>query len=106
MNARVVSQSGFGGAANSSVFEVGVQEGSTQPALAKASPRSVAKSFLYVGDEIVRCQHTSRTRVLVVQPFVRDMRVTQVFDPRHLLPSTLEVECVLQTPQSSSVRQP
>ena len=64
VNACVVSSSSFGGAAGFSVFfDLVVQEGSTQPALAKASPRSVAKSFLHVGDVIVPRQDTSRARV-------------------------------------------
>ena len=88
MDACVVSPSGFGGAADCSVFKLKVQERSTQPALSKASPRSVAKSFLHVGDVSVRRQDTSRTCLCVVEPFVRDMCVTQVFDSRHLLSST------------------
>ena len=66
VDACVLSSITFGGAASFSVFELGDQERSTQRALAEASPRSVAKSFLHVGDVIVRRQDTSRTRVQVV----------------------------------------
>ena len=63
VDACVVSSSVFGGAVDFSLFNLGVQEGSTQLALAKARPRSVAESFLHVGDVLVRRQNTARTRV-------------------------------------------
>ena len=84
---------GFGGAAGFSVFQLfqlWVQEGAAQAALNKACPRPVAKSFLHVGDAVVRRQDTSRTCVQVVEPRVRDVRVTRVLDPRHLLPRPSE----------------
>ena len=80
------SSRGFGGAASFSVYQLWVQEGAAQAALNKACPRPVAKSFLHVGDVVVRRQDTSRKRVQVVEPHVRDVRVTRVLDPRHLLP--------------------
>ena len=91
------SPSGFGGAASFSVFKLWVQEGTVCSALPKACPRRVAKSFLHVGDVVVRRQDTSRTWVHLVEPFVGDMRVAQVFDPRTLLPSSFGEECALQT---------
>ena len=51
-------------------------------------------------------QDTSRARIQVVEPFVGDMRVAQVFDPPDLLPSTIGEERVLQAPESSPARQP
>ena len=83
---RIVHPGAFSGAADFSVFELEAQEGSTQPALAKPRPLSVAKSSLRVGDAIVWREHAARSRVPVVEPLARDMRVTQVFDSRHLLP--------------------
>ena len=56
VNTCVVSSCGFGGAASLSVFQLWVQEGTTQSALTKACPRPVAKSFLHVGDVVVRRQ--------------------------------------------------
>ena len=86
VNASMVSSSGFGGAASLSMVQLWLQEGTTQSALTKASPRSVAKSFLHVGDVVVRRQDTLRTRLHVVEPLVGDMRVAQVVYSRHLLP--------------------
>ena len=106
MIACVVSSRGFGGAASFSVFQLWVQEGAAQAALTKACPHSIAKSFLHVGDVVVRRQHTARTRVQVVEPLVGDLRVAQVFDSRDLLPSSFTEECVLQTPKSSPVSEP
>ena len=71
----VVSSCGFGSVASLSVFQLWVQKGTTQSVLAKTYPRSVAKSFLHVGDVVVRRQDTSRTRIQVVEPFVAHMRV-------------------------------
>ena len=95
VNACVVSSCGFGGAAGFSVFQLWVQEGTTQLALAKSCPRPASKSFLRVGDVVVRRQDTSRTHDEMVGPFVGHMRVTQVFDPRNLLPGSFGEECVL-----------
>ena len=83
MNTRAVPTSGFGGAAGFSVVELWAQS-----ALTKACPRPVAKSFLHVGDAVVRRQD------------MWDMRVAQVFDSCHLLPSSFGEECVLQEPES------
>ena len=52
----------------------------------------------------MRREDTARTPVKVVEPLVRNMRVTQVLDPYHLLPGAFGVKCILQT--LSSVRQP
>ena len=68
VNTCVVSSGGFGGAASLSVFQLRVQEGNTQPALTKASPRPVAKSFLLVGDVVVRRQDTTRTSLKAFCP--------------------------------------
>ena len=106
VNARVVPTGGFGGAAGFSVFKMWVQVGTACPALTKACPRSVAKSFLHVGDVVVRRQDTFRTCVQVAELLVGDMRVAQVFDPRNLLPRPLGEECVLQARESIPVRQP
>ena len=57
------------------VFQLWVQEGATQAALAKCCPRSVSKSFLHIGDVVVRRQDTSRARIQVVEPLVGDVRV-------------------------------
>ena len=53
VNASVVSSCGFGGAAGFSVLKLWVQERTTQSALTKACPCSVAKPFLDVGEDIV-----------------------------------------------------
>ena len=68
-----------------------------QSALDESCPSS--KSFLHVGDVVVRRQDTSRERVQVVEPFVGDLRVAQVFNPRNLLPNTFGEDCALQTPE-------
>ena len=60
MKATTVSSSGFGGAAGFTVFKLWVQEGTTQSALIKACPCSVAKSFLDIGEKIVTRENTSR----------------------------------------------
>ena len=106
VNIRRVSSCGFGGAASLSLFQLWVQEGTTQTILTKALPGSVAKSFLHKGDVIVRRQDTSRTRIQVVEPFVGHMRVAQAFDARNLLPRSFREERVLQAPESSPIRQP
>ena len=67
VNACVVSSRGFGSAAGFSVFQLWVQEGATQSALAKSCPRPVSKSFLHVGEVVVRRQDTPRTRVQVTR---------------------------------------
>ena len=46
----------------------------------------MAQPFLHVGDVVVGCWDTACTRVFVVKPFVRDMRVAQNLDACHLLP--------------------
>ena len=70
-----------------------MHEGTTQPTLAKASPSSVATSFLEVGDEIVGCENTSCACIRVVEPLVGDVvRVAQVLYPRHFWPGTLGKE--------------
>ena len=71
------------------MFQLLVQEGATQSALAKSCLRPVSKSFLHVGDVVVRRQDTSRTRVHVMEPLVGDLRMAQVFDTRNLLPSSI-----------------
>ena len=95
-----MSSSGFGGAACFSVFQLWVQEGAAQSALAESCPHPVSESSLHV---VVRRQDTSRTRVQVIKPLVGDKRVAQVFDPRNLLPGSFGEECVLQTPQSCQI---
>ena len=98
---------GFGGAARFSVLKLCVQKKSTAcSTTTQACPRPVARSFSHVGDVVVRRQDTSRTCVEVVEPFVGDMRVAQVFDPRNLLPGSFGEECVLQAPESSPIKQP
>ena len=106
MNARVVSSRGFGSGAGFSVFQLWVQEGTAAAALPTTHPDSVADSFLHVGNVVVRRQDTSRARVQVVEPLVGDLRVAQVFDSCHLLPSPFGEECVLQTPESSPISSP
>ena len=98
-----MSSRGFGGAASFSVFELWVQEGAARAARSKACPYSIAKSFLHVGDVVVRRQDT---HVLVTEPLVGNARVAQVFDSRNLLPSSFREECVLQTPEWSPTSQP
>ena len=62
-----------------------------------------SKSFLHVGNVVVRRQDTARARVQVLEPLVRDLRVAQVFNSCHLLPGTCGEECVLQTLESSPI---
>ena len=78
VNACVVSPRSFGGAAGLSVFQLWVQGGAAQSALAESCPRPVSKSFLRVGDVVVRRQDTSRARVQVIEPLVGDAREAQV----------------------------
>ena len=59
----MVSSSGFGGAASFSVLMLWVQAGSTQSALTKACPCSVAKPF-HEGDEVVGLSEHFLRRVL------------------------------------------
>ena len=70
----------------------------------EACPGPVAKPFLDVGDVIVGSGNTSCECAKVVEPLVRDMRVAQVLNPRHLLPGNRGEERLLQTPQSTPVR--
>ena len=100
---RSAPRSSFGGAAGFSVFKLWVQEGTVYSALTKACPRLVAKSFMHVGDVVVRRQDTARRRVQVIEPLVGEVRVAQVFDSRNLLPSSFGEECVLQTLESSPI---
>ena len=72
VNARVVSSRGFGGVASFRMFQLWIQEGATASALSTSHTDSVTKSFLHVGDAVVRRQDTSRTRVQVTQPLVGD----------------------------------
>ena len=98
MNTRVVPLSrGIG------VFQLWVQEGTAATALAASHPDSVAESFLNIGNVVVRRQDTSRARVQVLEPLVEDLRVTQVLNPSHLLPSTLGKERVPQTPETGPI---
>ena len=97
----------FGGAAGFvRARVVWSKKGSTQTALTESRPRSVAESLLHVHDVVEWRKDTPCTRIQVVEPFMRDMRVTQVFDSRHQLPRSCGVKCSLQTPQPSPVRQP
>ena len=77
------------------MFKLGVQEGATQSAVTRACPRPVAKSLLHVGDV---SRATSGPLPPVVEPFVGDLRVAQVFDPHSLLPGSFAEERVLQAP--------
>ena len=81
------------------MLELGVQEGSSQTALTEALPCSVAESLLHVGDVVEWRKDTPCTCFQVVESCLRDMRVTQVFDSRHLLPRPFGVKCGLQTPE-------
>ena len=92
VNARVVLPRGFG-----------VQEGTAAPALATSHPDSVAESFLNVGNVVVRCQDTSRTRVQVVKPLVGDLSVAKVLNPGDLRPSSFGVERVPQAPETRPI---
>ena len=103
VNACVVSSRCFGSAAGFSVFQMLVQKGTATTAVPTSHPDSVAESFLDIGDVVVRRQDTSRARVQVVKPLVGDMSVAQVLNPSHLLPSTLGVERVLQTPETRPI---
>ena len=84
------------------MFQLWVQEGAAAPTLPVTHPECVSK-FLLVRDAVVRRQDTSRARVQVVEPFVGDLRVAQVFDSRHLLPRPFGEECALQPPESSPI---
>ena len=56
---------------------------------ARHHTQSLLPSLFCIGNVVVRRQDTSRARVQVVEAFVGDLRVTQVFNPRNLLPSSL-----------------
>ena len=103
MKTRLLSSRGFGSAAGFRMFQLWVQEGATTSALPTSHPNSVTQSSLNITHVIVRRQDTSRARVQMAEPFVGDVRVAQVLDPCHLLPSTLGEERVLQTPESSPI---
>ena len=92
VNACVVPSGGFSSAAGFSVLELVVQKGSTQTASTGSRPRAIAKSLLHVGDVVEWRKDTPSARVQVIKPLMRDMRVTQVFDSRHLLPRSFGVE--------------
>ena len=79
-----------------------VEERATQ----SPGPRSVAKSFLYVGDVVMWNEDTSRAGAQVVEPLVGDMRMTEVFDPRDLLPDTFAAKRVSHMAETSPIRQP
>ena len=99
----MVHPRGFGHVSSLSMFQLWVQEGAAQSALAEYCPRPDSKSFLHIGDVVVRRQDTSRARVQVVEPLVGDMSVAKVLNPCHLLSSTLGEESVLQTPELSPI---
>ena len=62
---------------------------------------------MHIGNAVVRRQDTLRARVQVVEPFVGDMRVAQVFDSRHLLPRTFGEElCSIRPPELSPISSP
>ena len=103
MNASMVFSSGFGSAESFCVFQLWVQEGTAVSALPTTHPDTVDESFLHVGVAVVRRQDTSRARVQVVWTLVGGLRVAQVLNPCHLLPSTLGVECVLQMHETSPI---
>ena len=97
VNACTVSPGGFGSAAGFTVLEWLRQfcrfhrARVESPRIIRTSDtdkspfRLVAESLLYVGD-------VARTCVLVVEPLVRDMHVTQILNPCHLLPSFFGVQ--------------
>ena len=82
------------------MFQLWVQEGAAASTLPTTHPESVADFFLHIGNVIVRRRETSRARVQVLKPLVGDLSVPQVFNPCHLLPSTIGEERVLQTPET------
>ena len=49
----------------------------------------VAESVLYVGDVVVRREDAAHTRVCEIEPFVRDMRVTQILNSLSLAATLL-----------------
>ena len=63
-------------------FQLWVQEGAAQAALAESCPRPVSKSLLHVGGVVVWRQDPPRTRVQMMKPLVGDVRVAHVFDSR------------------------
>ena len=63
VDARILSPSGFDDAAEFSVLKLGVQESSTQTALATARPSSVAKSLPHIGDVVMWRKDTLCARV-------------------------------------------
>ena len=89
MNTRVVTPRGFSGAAGFCMFQLRVKERAAAQTLPVTLPEPVAKFLLDVGNVIVRRQVTSRTGVQAAEPFVGDLRMTQVSDSCDLLPSTL-----------------
>ena len=86
-------QRGFGAAAGYCVFKLWVQEGATALALAISHPDYVTKSFLHVGDVIVRRQDTSHTRIQVVHHLWETRpSMAHVLNPGDLLPRALGEE--------------
>ena len=51
----------------------------------------------------MRHQDTSCAGVQMVEPFVGDLHMAQVFNPRNLLPGTFGEERALQTPELSPI---
>ena len=88
-----VASRGFGSAASLSMFQVRVQECSTQTKSALTCVDPIAWSSLHVDDKVVRRQDTPRTCVQVMEPFVRDVCVAQILHSRHLLPQACRVSC-------------
>ena len=102
----VAAQRGFRTAANFAMFQSRVWECSTQTTSTFFCVAPIAKTFLFIDHKVVRCQDTPRTCVQVIQPPVSDMCVTQVLNPRHLLPCSCGLQGIIQATQPSSVRQP
>ena len=79
VNKRVVLLRGLRGAAGFCMFQLRVQERAAAPTLPVTLPEPVSKSFLHVGDVVMRRQDTSCARVQVIEPFVGDMCVALRF---------------------------
>ena len=75
VNARIVSSRGFGCAAGFCIFQV--LEENAASTLPTTHPKSVAESFLHIGNVVMRCQDTSCVRVQMVKPVVGDLRVAR-----------------------------
>ena len=92
---------GFRGTAGFAVFQLRVQECDTQEASTFSCAAPVAQSLLRIHNKIVWCQDTPRTCVQVIRPLVRNMRVAQVLNPRHLLPCPLASRVFLRKTRNS-----